>query len=86
MYQISPVMLLDTSCQIEAQCNWSINNLRADLRSLLTEMGKAIIPVGDGADKGISQWMKTVGVAINEEHYRQVVDAKDIDTKTYARR
>ncbi|NDJ25905.1 hypothetical protein GS682_30825 [Nostoc sp. B(2019)] len=23
---------LDTSCQIEAQRNWSINNLRADLR------------------------------------------------------
>ncbi|WP_341532033.1 hypothetical protein [Nostoc sp. UHCC 0302] len=24
--------MLDTSCQIEAQRNWSINNLRADLR------------------------------------------------------
>ncbi|MEA5507679.1 plasmid replication protein, CyRepA1 family, partial [Halotia wernerae UHCC 0503] len=77
---------LDTSCQIEAQRNWSINNLRADLRSLLEEMGNAIIPMGDAADEGSARWMKAAGIAIDEEHYRKVADAKDIDRRTYTSR
>ncbi|WP_431356849.1 plasmid replication protein, CyRepA1 family [Komarekiella delphini-convector] len=77
---------LDTSCQIEAQRNWSINNLRADLRSLLEEMGNTIVPMGDGADVGASRWMKAALIAIDEEHYRKVADAKDIDRRTYASR
>jgi hypothetical protein len=74
---------LDASCQIEAQRNWSINNLRADLRELLLEMGNKIVPVGDGADEGASRWMKAAGIAIDEEHYRKVANAKDIDRRTY---
>ncbi|QFS51878.1 plasmid replication protein, CyRepA1 family [Nostoc sphaeroides] len=74
---------LDASCQIEAQRNWSINNLRADLRSLLEEMGNTIVPVGDGSDEGTSRWMKAAGIAIDEEHYRKVANAKDIDRRTY---
>ncbi|MEH2160513.1 MAG: plasmid replication protein, CyRepA1 family [Nostoc sp.] len=73
---------LDISCQIEAQRNWSINNLRADLRSLLEEMGNTIIPVGDASDEGASRWMKAAGIAINEEHFRKVTNAKDIDRRT----
>ncbi|QSJ20430.1 hypothetical protein JYQ62_18070 [Nostoc sp. UHCC 0702] len=46
-------------------------------------MGNTIIPAGDGADEGASQWMKAAGVAIDEEHYRKVADAKDIDRATY---
>ncbi|MCC5622109.1 hypothetical protein [Nostoc sp. CHAB 5715] len=74
---------LDASCQIEAQRNWSINNLRADLRSLLEEMGNTIIPLGNGGDEGTSRWMKAQGIAIDEEHYRLVANAKDIDRRTY---
>jgi hypothetical protein len=74
---------LDASCQIEAQRNWSINNLRADLRSLLEEMGNTIIPLGNDGDEGTSRWMKAAGIAIDEEHYRKVANAKDIDRRTY---
>ncbi|MCW5319605.1 DUF3854 domain-containing protein [Nostoc sp. KVJ3] len=77
---------LDASCQIEGQRNWSINNLRADLRSLLEEMGNTIAPVGDATDEGASRWMKAAGIAIDEEHYRKVVNAKDIDRRTYTSR
>ena len=77
---------LDASCQIEGQRNWSINHLRADLRSLLEEMGNTIAPVGDATDEGASRWMKAAGIAIDEEHYRKVANAKDIDRRTYAAR
>ncbi|MBW4564996.1 MAG: DUF3854 domain-containing protein [Mojavia pulchra JT2-VF2] len=77
---------LDTSCQIEAQRNWSINNLRSDLRSLLEEMGNTIVSAGDSVDEGTSRWMKAAGVAIDEEHYRKVANAKDIDRRTYTAR
>lgn len=77
---------LDASCQIEGQRNWSINNLRADLRSLLEEMGNTIIPLGDGGDEATSRWMKAAGIAIDEEHYRLVANAKDIDRRTYTSR
>ena len=77
---------LDASCQIEAQRNWSINNLRADLRNLLSEMGNTIAPVGDATDEGASRWMKAAGIAIDEEYYDKVANAKDIDRRTYAAR
>jgi hypothetical protein len=77
---------LDTSCQIEAQRNWSINNLRSDLRSLLEEMGNTVVPAGDSVDEGAQKWMKAAGTAIDEEHYRKVANAKDIDRRTYTAR
>ncbi|WP_375505222.1 plasmid replication protein, CyRepA1 family [uncultured Nostoc sp.] len=77
---------LDASCQIEGQRNWSINNLRVDLRSLLEEMGNTIVPVGDATDEGASRWMKAAGIAIDEEHFRKVANAKDIDRRTYTAR
>ncbi|MBD2472011.1 DUF3854 domain-containing protein [Nostoc sp. FACHB-145] len=77
---------LDTSCQIEAQRNWSINNLRADLRSLLQEMGNTIVPAGDTPDEWAARWMKAAGNAIDQEHYRNVANAKDIDRRTYTAR
>ncbi|AUB44798.1 Superfamily II DNA or RNA helicase (plasmid) [Nostoc flagelliforme CCNUN1] len=77
---------LDASCQIEGQRNWSINNLRSDLRSLLLEMGNTIIPLGDGGDESTSRSLKAAGIAIDEEHYRKVANAKDIDSRTYTSR
>ncbi|WP_193199948.1 plasmid replication protein, CyRepA1 family [Nostoc sp. MG11] len=78
--------MLDTSCQIEAQRNWSINNLRNDLRSLLEEMGNTIIPVGDSSDDGAARWIKAAGVALDWEHCTKVANTKDIDRRTYTSR
>jgi hypothetical protein len=77
---------LEASCQIEAQRNWSINNLRADLRSLLEEMGNTIIPLGDGVNESAREWMKAAGKAMDWEHCTQVAHAKDIDKKIYTAR
>ncbi|WP_152592011.1 hypothetical protein [Nostoc sphaeroides] len=49
-------------------------------------MGNTIIPLGDGGDEGTSRWMKAAGIAIDEEHYRKVANAKDIDSRTYTSR
>jgi hypothetical protein len=78
--------MLDTSCQIEAQRNWSINNLRSDLRSLLLEMGNTIIPAGDGSDDGAARWIKAAGDVLSWEHCQKVANAKDIDRRTYESR
>ncbi|MEH1828172.1 MAG: hypothetical protein V7L22_23025 [Nostoc sp.] len=56
------------------------------MRSLLEEMGNTIVPLGNGSDEGTSRWMKAAGIAINEEHYRKVANAKDIDRRTYTSR
>jgi DNA-binding PadR family transcriptional regulator len=42
-------------------------------------MGNTIVPVGDGGDEATSRWMKAAGIAIDEEHYRKVTNAKDMD-------
>jgi hypothetical protein len=49
-------------------------------------MGNTILPVGDGADESASRWMKAACIAIDEEHYRKVANAKDIDRRTYTSR
>ena len=49
-------------------------------------MGNTIVPVGDGGDEGTSRWMKAAGIAINEEYYRKVANAKDIGRRTYTSR
>lgn len=77
---------LDVSCQIEAQRNWSINNLRADLRSLLVEMDNSIIMLGDSANDRTAAWMKAAGIALDQEHSTKVANAKDIDSTTYQKR
>ncbi|MBN3870755.1 hypothetical protein [Nostoc sp. JL33] len=49
-------------------------------------MGNTIIPLGDGGDESASRCMKAAGIAIDEEHYRKVANAKDIDRRTYTSR
>lgn len=73
---------LDARCQIEAQRNWSINNLRQDLRSLLEEMGNTIIPV-NGTNEQAKEVMKVSGEQIDEEYCQLVAAAADIDRKVY---
>ncbi|MCC5650018.1 hypothetical protein LC609_09245 [Nostoc sp. XA013] len=49
-------------------------------------MGNTIVPVGNGGDERTSRWMKAAGIAIHEEHYRKMANAKDIDRRTYTSR
>ncbi|MHC5895850.1 plasmid replication protein, CyRepA1 family [Nostoc sp.] len=44
---------LEAYCQIMANRHYSLNNLRDDLRSLLTEMGNTFIYVGNDSDSSI---------------------------------
>lgn len=76
---------LEALCQIQAQRNWSINNLRQDLRSLLEEMGNPISLVG-GTDEQAKELMKTSGEQLDEEHCQLVASADEIDRRTYESR
>jgi hypothetical protein len=49
-------------------------------------MGNTIVSADDSADEGAQKWMKAAGIAIDEEHYHQVANAKDIDLRTYTSR
>ena len=42
--------------------------------------------MGDTTDEGASRWMKAASIAIDQEYYRKVANAKDIDRRTYAAR
>lgn len=75
--------LFDAHCQIEAQRNRSLNNLRQDLRNLLEQMGNTIICEGDGSDEIAKEIMKLAGVQIDESHCRAVSSANNIDQKVY---
>ncbi|MBH8566807.1 DUF3854 domain-containing protein [Nostoc sp. CENA67] len=77
---------LNISCEIEAQRNKSINNLRADLRSLLVQMGNSIIIVGDSVNDRAAAWIKAASIALDTEHCTKVTNAEDIDRETYANR
>lgn len=78
--------MLDAYCQIKAQHNWSVNNLRTDLRLLLEDMGNTIIPVREDNDETASRWMKDARNAIKSEHYANVALAKTIDRQTWEQR
>lgn len=77
---------LEAYCRIQAQRNYSINNLRADLKSLLEEMDTNIIMMGDEQDESAKQRLKDAGVAIDDEHFHAVANADWIDKATYLKR
>ncbi|HEY9669649.1 MAG TPA: plasmid replication protein, CyRepA1 family, partial [Coleofasciculaceae cyanobacterium] len=77
---------LDAYCQIEAARHQSINNLRSDLRSLLAEMGKEIIPTGEQTDVSARTRLKAAAEALAVAHNRAVVKAKDITASEYRAR
>ncbi len=74
---------LDAYCQIIAQKNFSINNLRWDLKSLLKEMGNQIVVVDSQHDKNTTETFKEVGQELNEEYCQGVVNAEDINKQQY---
>lgn len=77
---------LDAYCQIEANRNRSINNLRDDLRSLLTEMEYNIIPVLSESDPSIKAELKEAGLNLDTAYNRAVARASNISSNEYLNR
>ena len=74
---------LDAYCQIEAKRNQSMNNLRTDLRELLTEMGNQIIPMGAEDDFETAERLKDAAAALDVAYNTGVVKARDISASEY---
>ncbi len=77
---------LDAYCEIEANRNRSINNLRDDLRSLLTEMEYNIIPVQAESDPVTAMELKEAGLSLDAAHRVAVVQANSISQQEYQNR
>jgi len=77
---------LDAYCQIMASRHQSINNLRADLRNLLTEMGNVIIPTGAEENELAQQQLKNAGIALDAAYYTAVASSNDISATEYRQR
>jgi Domain of unknown function (DUF3854) len=77
---------LNAYCQILANRNYSLNNLRDDLRSLLTEMGNTFISVGSDDDDQSQERMKNAAAALDTAHYLAVAKANNITTREYRAR
>jgi hypothetical protein len=77
---------LDAYCQIQAKRHQSINNLRADLRNLLTEMGNVIIPMGTEENKLAQEQLKNAGIALDAAYYNAVASSNQISATEYRSR
>ncbi|MHC5897216.1 plasmid replication protein, CyRepA1 family, partial [Nostoc sp.] len=74
---------LDAYCQILANRNYSLNNLRDDLRLLLTEMGNTFISVGSDDDRESSERMKMAATALDTAQRTAVAKANNITASEY---
>ncbi|WP_238360556.1 plasmid replication protein, CyRepA1 family [Iningainema tapete] len=74
---------LDAYVHIMATRHQSINNLRTDLRDLLTEMGNQIIPMGDLSDKLAQERLKNAAIALDTAYYAAVALANNITASEY---
>ncbi|MBD2472818.1 plasmid replication protein, CyRepA1 family [Nostoc sp. FACHB-145] len=77
---------LDAYCQIQASRHQSINNLRADLRSLLSDMGNTIVPTGDHIDVEAWESLKYAADALDAAHHHAVAKANTISRSEYRAR
>ncbi|RCJ40105.1 hypothetical protein A6770_38215 [Nostoc minutum NIES-26] len=77
---------LDAYCQIQANRHQSINNLRADLRDLLTQMGNSIVPVGEEHDAQALEYLKNAADVLDAAHNHAVAKAKNISYSEYRAR
>ena len=77
---------LDAYCQIEANRNRSINNLRDDMRSLLTEMEYNIISVLTESDSTIKAELKEAGISLDTAYNTAVAQASNISKQEYLSR
>lgn len=74
---------LSAYCQILANRHYSLNNLRDDLLSLLTEMGNTFISVGSDGDDQSQERMKNAATALDTAHYSAVAKANNITKSKY---
>jgi Domain of unknown function (DUF3854)/Origin of replication binding protein len=77
---------LDAYCEIEANRNRSINNLRDDLHSLLGEMGYNLTPAESEADTQVAMELKEAGQTLDIAHQLAVVQAATISSSEYLSR
>ncbi|WP_438822905.1 plasmid replication protein, CyRepA1 family [Nostoc favosum] len=77
---------LEAYCQILANRHYSLNNLRDDLRSLLTEMGNTFICVGSDSDPQARESLKAAAQALDRAHTSAVAKAKNITLSEYRAR
>jgi len=77
---------MDAYCQIKAARHQSLNNLRADLRDLLTQMGNHIVPVGDENDALAWNALKNAADALDTAHHHAVARANNISKSEYRAR
>jgi len=77
---------LNAYCEIEAQRNYSINNLREDLLTLLEEMAYKITIKESESKLEIKNKMLTAGRYLDTVHQLAVVDASDISQQEYLSR
>ncbi|MGF1937610.1 MAG: plasmid replication protein, CyRepA1 family [Nostoc sp. ChiQUE02] len=77
---------LEAYCQIMANRHYSLNNLRDDLRSLLTEMGNTFICVGSDDDDQARESLKAAAQALDCAHNSHVAKAKNITLSEYRAR
>ncbi|MDZ7955360.1 plasmid replication protein, CyRepA1 family [Nostoc sp. DedQUE09] len=77
---------LEAYCQIMANRHYSLNNLRDDLRSLLTEMGNTFICVGSDSDPQSLESLKAAAQALDSAHNSAVAKAKNITLSEYRAR
>ena len=77
---------LDAYCEIEANRNRSINNLRDDLHSLLSEMGYNLVTAESEADPLVAMELKEAGQYLDTAHQLAVVQAANISSSEYLSR
>ncbi len=77
---------LEAYCQIMANRHYSLNNLRDDLRSLLTEMGNTFIYVGSDSDPQSLESLKAAAQALDSAHNSAVAKANNITLSEYRAR
>ncbi len=77
---------LEAYCQIMANRHYSLNNLRDDLRSLLTEMGNTFIYVGNDSDPQSLESLKAAAQALDSAHNSAVARANNITLSEYRAR
>ncbi|QLE53544.1 DUF3854 domain-containing protein (plasmid) [Nostoc sp. C057] len=77
---------LEAYCQIMANRHYSLNNLRDDLRELLTEMGNTFIYVGSDSDPQSLESLKAAAQALDRAHNSAVAKANNITLSEYRAR
>jgi hypothetical protein len=77
---------LEAYCQILGNRHYSLNNLRDDLRDLLTEMGNTFICVGSDLDPQSLESLKAAAQALDSAHNSAVAKAKNITLSEYRAR